>query len=129
MNKKEKFSENEINDFISNIDVPIGEEKESLWYEKFESLVNKQNSSEHSLINIFRFSWKYGIAASIAVIFAVTIYLNDLTQNYSDEVLSVELSISEEELFADQTMIESLFVDDNEFDDWFEERYVLNSLN
>ena len=41
----------------------------------------------------------------------------------------VELSVPEDELLADEKMIESLFVEDSEFDDWFEERYVLNKLN
>jgi hypothetical protein len=36
---------------------------------------------------------------------------------------------TEQDLLADQTMIESLFVEDNEFDEWFEEQYVLSSVN
>ena len=56
------------------------------------------------------------------------IFLNPL--DYSNaELVSVDFTLTEEELLADETMIESLFVDDSEFDDWFEERYVLNTVN
>ena len=41
----------------------------------------------------------------------------------------IEMSQTEEELLADEKMIESLFIEDSEFDDWFEERYVLNVVN
>ena len=50
-------------------------------------------------------------------------------QNMQNRMAFGELSATEEELFADETMIESLFIEDSEFDDWFEERYVLNVVN
>jgi hypothetical protein len=58
-----------------------------------------------------------------------TFYL--VSQNtISEEAGLVEtLDVSEQDLLADQTMIESLFVEDNDFDDWFEEQYVLSSVN
>jgi hypothetical protein len=36
---------------------------------------------------------------------------------------------TQQDLLADQTMIESLFVEDKEFDEWFEEQYILSSVN
>ena len=57
------------------------------------------------------------------------IFLNPLEYT-NTELISFDFNGTEEELLADETMIESLFVDDSEFDDdWFEERYVLNTVN
>lgn len=128
MSKKQKFSDQEINDFLSGVDVPLGKHKDALWSEKFQPLVTEQGKQEPHVVPLFRLNWMYGIAASIAILIAVTIYLDPLKTN-QNEVVSNELIESDEELLADETMIESLFVEDSEFDDWFEERYVLNALN
>jgi hypothetical protein len=69
------------------------------------------------------------MVASFSVLLVATFYL--VSQNtISEEAGLVEtLDVSEQDLLADQTMIESLFVEDNDFDDWFEEQYVLSSVN
>ena len=128
MNKQPKFSEKNINDFLSKADVPLKKDKERIWDEKFNSLIADENKSQTVTIPWINFNWHYGIAASIAILIAFSIYLNPLEkmQNRTD---FVELSLPEDELLADEKMIESLFVEDSEFDDWFEERYVLNTLN
>ena len=61
-------------------------------------------------------------------IISLMIFFNPLEYT-NTELVSVDFNGTEEELLADETMIESLFVDDSEFDDWFEERYVLNTVN
>ena len=111
MNKQTKFSDQKINNFLSQADVPLGKDK-----------------AQPVTISLFNLNWRYGIAASIAILIAVTIYLNPL-ENMQNRMAFGELSATEEELFADETMIESLFIEDSEFDDWFEERYVLNVVN
>ena len=128
MNKQPKFSDQNINDFLSKADVPLKKDKELIWTEKFNSLIAPENKPQLDTISWFNFNWQYGIAASIAIIIALTIYLKPL-EKMQARTEYVELSVPEDELLADEKMIESLFVEDSEFDDWFEERYVLNTLN
>ncbi|MBB12839.1 MAG: hypothetical protein CMC78_01570 [Flavobacteriaceae bacterium] len=128
MNKQPKFSDQNINDFLSKADVPLKKDKELIWTEKFNSLIAPENKPQPDTISWFNFNWQYGIAASIAIIIAFTVYLKPL-EKMQARTEFVELSVPEDELLADEKMIESLFVEDSEFDDWFEERYVLNTLN
>jgi hypothetical protein len=69
------------------------------------------------------------MVASFSVLLFATFYL--VSQNTMSEEAGLEetLDASEQDLLADQTIIESLFVEDSEFDDWFEEQYVLSSVN
>ena len=97
-------------------------------YEEFESLINDENKLKSDITSLFKLNWNYGIAASIAILISLIIFLNPLEYT-NTELVSVDFNGTEEELLADETMIESLFVDDSEFDDWFEERYVLNTVN
>ena len=128
MSKQAKFSDKNINDFLSKADVPLKKDKEFIWTEKFNSLITHENKPQPVTISWFNFNWQYGIAASIAIIIAFTIYLKPL-EKMQARADFVELSVPEDELSLDEKMIESLFVEDSEFDDWFEERYVLNALN
>ena len=128
MKKETKFSDQEIDDFLSQTKVPLGKDKNLIWNEEFESLINDENKLKSDITSLFKLNWHYGIAASIAILISLMIFLNPL--DYSNaELVSVDFNGTEEELLADETMIESLFVNDSEFDDWFEERYVLNTVN
>ena len=128
MKKETKFSDQEIDDFLSQIEVPLGKDKNLVWNEEFDSLITDENKLKSDITSLFKLNWHYGIAASIAILISLMIFLNPL--DYSNaELVSVDFTLTEEELLADETMIESLFVDDSEFDDWFEERYVLNTVN
>ena len=118
MNKQPKFSDQNINDFLSKADVPLKKDKELIWTEKFSSLIAPENKPQPDTISWFNFNWQYGIAASIAIIIAFTIYLKPL-EKMQARTDFVELSVPEDELLADEKMIESLFVEDSEFDDWF----------
>ena len=128
MKKETKLSDQEIDDFLSQIEVPLGKDKNLVWNEEFDSLITDENKLKSDITSLFKLNWHYGIAASIAILISLMIFLNPL--DYSNaELVSVDFTLTEEELLADETMIESLFVDDSEFDDWFEERYVLNTVN
>ena len=128
MKKETKFSDQEIDDFLSQIEVPLGKDKNLVWNEEFDSLITDENKLKSDITSLFKLNWNYGIAASIAILISLMIFLNP--HEYTNtELVSVDFNGTEEELLADETMIESLFVDDSEFDDWFEERYVLNTVN
>lgn len=128
MKKEKQFSDQEIDDFLSQTKVPLGKDKNLIWNEEFESLINDENKLKSDITSLFKLNWNYGIAASIAILISLMIFLNPLEYT-NTELISFDFNGTEEELLADETMIESLFVDDNEFDDWFEERYVLNTVN
>ena len=128
MKKEKQFSDQEIDDFLSQTKVPLGKDKNLIWNEEFESLINDENKLKSDITSLFKLNWNYGIAASIAILISLMIFLNPLEYT-NTELVSVDFNGTEEELLADETMIESLFVDDSEFDDWFEERYLLNTVN
>ena len=129
MSKKEQFTDGEIDDLFSKVEIPLEKDKDQIWSEKFESLVKDDVALSSKKTPVFRLYWQYGIAASFAILLAATFYF-DSQNTVSQEAKLVEtVEDSEQDLLADQTMIESLFVEDNEFDEWFEEKYVLSSVN
>ena len=129
MSKKEKFTDGEIDDFFSKVEIPLEKDKDHIWSEKFESLVNDDVALSSKKIPVRRLYWQYGIAASFTILLAATFYFDSQKTVSQQSKLVETLEGSEQDLLADQTMIESLFVEDNEFDEWFEEQYVLSSVN
>ena len=129
MSKKEKFTDGEIDDLFSKVEIPLEKEKDQIWSEKFESLVNDDVALSSKKTPVFRLYWQYGIAASFAILLAATFYFDSQNTVSQQSKLVETPEGSEQDLLADQTMIESLFVEDNEFDEWFEEQYVLSSVN
>lgn len=129
MNKKQHFSDQEIDDLLSKVYIPLEKDKDLIWADQFESIVKDNSPSPSKEPSVFRLYRQYGMVASFSVLLVATFYL--VSQNtISEEAGLVEtLDVSEQDLLADQTMIESLFVEDNDFDDWFEEQYVLSSVN
>ncbi len=129
MNNKQYFSDQEIDDLFSKVDIPLEKDKDLIWTEQFESIVTKNSPSRSKDPSVFRLYWQYGMVASFSVLLVATFYL--VSQNTMSEEAGLEetLDASEQDLLADQTIIESLFVEDSEFDDWFEEQYVLSSVN
>ena len=129
MSKKEQFTDGEIDDLFSKVEIPLEKDKDHIWSEKFESLVNDDVALSSKKTPVFRLYWQYGIAASFAILLAATFYFDSQNTVSQQSKLVETLEGSEQDLLADQTMIESLFVEDNEFDEWFEEQYVLSSVN
>ena len=129
MSKKEQFTDGEIDNLFSKVEIPLEKDKDHIWSEKFESLVNDDVALSSKKTPVFRLYWQYGIAASFAILLAATLYFDSQNTVSQESKLVETLEGSEQDLLADQTMIESLFVEDNEFDEWFEEQYVLSSVN
>ncbi len=129
MSKKEQFTDGEIDDLFSKVEIPLEKDKDLIWSEKFESLVNDDFALSSKKIPVFRLYWQYGIAASFAILLATTFYFDSQNTVSKDAKPFQTVEGFEQDLLADQTMIESLFVEDNEFDEWFEEQYVLSSVN
>ena len=129
MSKKEQFTDQEIDDLFSKLEIPLEKDNDHIWSEKFESLVKDNVASSTKKISFFRLYWQYGIAATFAILLAATFYFDSQNTLPQQAKLVETLEDSEQDLLADQTMIESLFIEDNEFDEWFEEQYVLSSVN
>tara|TARA_B100000965_G_C19503246_1_gene718434 strand:+ start:615 stop:1004 length:390 start_codon:yes stop_codon:yes gene_type:complete len=129
MSSKKQFTDRDFKNIFSKMEIPLEKDKDLIWSEKFESLVTDDALKPSKKNPVFRLYWEYGIAACFTILLASSLYYS--SQNYVlGEVKLVETIMdSEQDLLADQTMIESLFVDDNEFDEWFEEQYVLSSVN
>lgn len=129
MSHKKQFSDQEINDLLSKVEIPLEKDKDLIWSEKFESLVKEDAIASSKKPSVFQLYWQYGIAASFAILLVSTFYFS-FQNNASEEANLLEITPdSELDLLADQTMIESLFIEDNEFDEWFEEQFVLSSVN
>ena len=129
MSHKKQFSDQEINDLLSKVEIPLEKDKDLIWSEKFESLVKEDAIASTKKPSVFQLYWQYGIAASFAILLVSTFYFSS-QNNALEEANLLEITPDTElDLLADQTMIESLFVEDNEFDEWFEEQYVLSSVN
>ena len=129
MSKKEKFNDGEIEDLFSKVEIPLEKDKNHIWSEKFESLVKEDVALSSKKTSFFRLYWHYGVVASLAILLASTLYFYSQNTVSQQAKLVQTLQDSEQDLLADQTIIESLFVEDNEFDEWFEEKYVLSSVN
>jgi hypothetical protein len=129
MSKKEQFTDGEIDDLFFKVEIPLEKDKDHIWSEKFESLVKDDVVSSSKKTPVFRLYWQYGIAASFAILLAATFYFDSQNTVSQEANLVKTLEDSEQDLLADQTMIESLFVEDKEFDEWFEEQYILSSVN
>ena len=129
MSKKELFTDGEIDDLFSKVEISLEKDKDHIWSEKFESLVKDDIDLSSKKIPVFRLYWRYGIAASFAILLVATFYFDSQNTVSQESKLVETIEDSEQDLLADQTMIESLFVEDNEFDEWFEEQYVLSSVN
>lgn len=135
MNKnKNKNSEQEINDFLSKVEIPLGKSKEEIWAEKFakiilskESQQLKKTNTTPKVITLFQYKWTYAIAASVMVLLTVTLY-NSVVKS-DNSIKDQNIIFSEKIVASNDIIFESLFVEDSEFDDWFEEEYVLQIIN
>ena len=131
---KNKNSEQEINDFLSKVEIPLGNSKEDIWAEKFEKVIlskesqqSKKTNTTPKVITSFQYKWTYAIAASVMVLLTVTLYNSVVKSDNSIE--DQNITFSEKIVASNDITFESLFVEDNEFDDWFEEEYVLQIIN
>ena len=108
MSHKKQFSDQEINDLLSKVEIPLEKDKDLIWSEKFESLVKEDAIASSKEPSVFQLYWQYGIAASFAILLVSTFYF--ISQNNSlEEANLLEITPDTElDLLADQTMIESI---------------------
>ena len=129
MSKKKQFTDGEIEDLFSKVEIPLEKDKDRIWSEKFESLVNDDVALSSKKTLFFVCIGNMGSQLLLPYFLAATFYFDSQNTVSQESKLVETIEDSEQDLLADQTMIESLFVEDNEFDEWFEEQYVLSSVN
>ena len=85
---------------------PLEKDKEAIWAEKFNSMVQDDAPAFSKKPAVFRLNWQYGLAASFALLLATTFYLSkpDIFKGMSDPV--AESVLTEQDLLADQNIIE-----------------------
>lgn len=127
-------SEQEINNFLNKVKIPLGKSKEEIWAEKFDKVVlsegpqqSKKTNTSTKIRSFFHYKWTYAVAASVMVLLTVNHYNSVIKHDNAIEDQSI--MFSDEIVASNDITIESLFVEDNEFDDWFEEEYVLQIIN
>jgi hypothetical protein len=64
VNNKQYFSDQEIDDLFSKVDIPLEKDKDLIWTEQFESIVTKNSPSRSKDPSVFRLYWQYGMVAS-----------------------------------------------------------------
>jgi hypothetical protein len=129
MSHKKQFSDQVINDLFSKLEISLEKDKDLVWSEKFEDLVKEDAVVPSKKRTFFKLYWQYGIAASFFLLLASTFYFSFQSTVLEEPNLLEIAPNTQQDLLADQTMIESLFVEDKEFDEWFEEQYILSSVN
>jgi hypothetical protein len=127
-------SEQEISDFLNKAEIRLGKSKEEIWAEKFDKVIlseehqqSKKTNTSSKIRSLFQHKWTYAVAASVMVLLTVNIYNSVI--KYDNVIEDQSIIFSDEIFVSNDTTIESLFVEDNEFDDWFEEEYVLQIIN
>jgi hypothetical protein len=125
------MDDSKMNKFLKKGDIKFSKSKEQIWQEVFSKKVtlNKQESKTISWVNFFpKKRIGFAVAATVLVLLGVT-YFNyqDNSSIYkADEVI---YKISKEEIveIESSTMLESLFLEDQEVD-YFFNMHVANQI-
>ena len=125
------MDDSKMNKFLKKGDIKFSKSKEQIWQEVFSKKVtlNKQGSKTISWVNFFpKKRIGFAVAATILVLLGVT-YFNYQDNSLVSEQAEVVYKISKEE-FAEiesSTMFESLFIEDQEVD-YFFNMHVANQI-
>ena len=125
------MDDSKMNKFLKKGDIKFSKSKDQIWEEVFSMKMtsNKQESKMFSLHSFFlqkRFS--YAVAATVSVLLGFA-YFNYEDNSLASEEAEVVYKISKEE-FAEiesSTMFESLFIEDQEVD-YFFNMHVANQI-
>ena len=125
------MDDSKMNKFLKKEDIKFSKSKDQIWEEVFSKkmISNKQESKIFSLHSFFsqkRFS--YAVAATVSVLLGFA-YFNYQDNSLASEEAEVVYKISKEE-FAEiesSTIFESLFIEDQEVD-YFFNMHVANQI-
>jgi len=120
-----------MNRFLKKGDIKFSQSKEEIWQEVFSKKVtlNKRKSKIISWVNFFpKKRIGFAVAATVLVLLGVT-YFNYQDNSLVSEQAEVVYKISKEEIvkIESSTMFESLFLEDQEVD-YFFNMHVANQI-
>ena len=115
-------SNHEIDKLLDNIQISFDKNKDEVWNESFKEIIESDTSKKESkTYNIFNFNSKLIVGMAASLICGLLIYNNILDNEIKNPVQDNNIE------FSDSAIVESLFIEDSELDDYLNS-YVINEL-
>ncbi len=115
-------SNHEVDKLLDNIQISFDKSKDEVWNESFKEIIESDTSKKESkTYNIFNFNSKLIVGMAASLICGLLIYNNILDNEIKNPVQDNNIE------FSDSAIVESLFIEDSELDDYLNS-YVINEL-
>ena len=115
-------SNHEVDKLLDNIQISFDKNKDEVWNESFKEIIESDTSKKESkTYNIFNFNSKLIVGMAASLICGLLIYNNILDNEIKNPVQDNNIE------FSDSAIVESLFIEDSELDDYLNS-YVINEL-
>tara|TARA_B100001778_G_scaffold307590_1_gene287750 strand:+ start:66 stop:437 length:372 start_codon:yes stop_codon:yes gene_type:complete len=115
-------SNHEVDKLLDNSQISFDKSKDEVWNESFKEIIESDTSKKESkTYNIFNFNSKLIIGMAASLICGLLIYNNILDNEIKNPVQDNNIE------FSDSAIVESLFIEDSELDDYLNS-YVINEL-
>ena len=115
-------SNHEVDKLLDNTQISFDKNKDEVWNESFKEIIESDTSKKESkTYNIFNFNSKLIIGMAASLICGLLIYNNILDNEIKNPVQDNNIE------FSDSAIVESLFIEDSELDDYLNS-YVINEL-
>ncbi len=115
-------SNHEVDKLLDNIQISFDKNKDEVWNESFKEIIESDTSKKESkTYNIFNFNSKLIVGMAASLICGLLIYNNIVDNEIKNPVQDNNIE------FSDSAIVESLFIEDSELDDYLNS-YVINEL-
>ena len=115
-------SNHEVDKLLDNIQISLDKNKDEVWNESFKEIIESDTSKKESkTYNIFNFNSKLIVGMAASLICSLLIYNNIADNEIKNPVQDNNIE------FSDSAIVESLFIEDSELDDYLNS-YVINEL-
>tara|TARA_B100001057_G_scaffold252864_1_gene253080 strand:+ start:577 stop:948 length:372 start_codon:yes stop_codon:yes gene_type:complete len=115
-------SNHEVDKLLDNIQISFDKSKDEVWNESFKEIIESDTSKKESkTYNIFNFNSKLIVGMAASLICGLLIYNNIVDNEIKNPVQDNNIE------FSDSAIVESLFIEDSELDDYLNS-YVINEL-
>ena len=115
-------SNHEVDKLLDNIQISFDKNKDEVWNESFKEIIESDTSKKESkTYNIFNFNSKLIVGMAASLICSLLIYNNIVDNEIKNPVQDNNIE------FSDSAIVESLFIEDSELDDYLNS-YVINEL-
>ena len=115
-------SNHEVDKLLDNTQISFDKSKDEVWNESFKEIIESDTSKKESkTYNIFNFNSKLIVGMAASLICGLLIYNNIVDNEIKNPVQDNNIE------FSDSAIVESLFIEDSELDDYLNS-YVINEL-